>query len=71
MYNEELKKSVKDTIVSLAVKRSKDGLTHPFKPKSLTKLLRKQFDLFKTDLNLVLKELINEKFLPGKYATAF
>jgi hypothetical protein len=69
MYNEELKKSVKETIISLAVKRSKDGLSHKFMAKKLTELLRNQPDLPQTDLNLVLKELHNEKFLQGKYAT--
>ncbi|MFT5726706.1 MAG: hypothetical protein ACI8PB_000828 [Desulforhopalus sp.] len=66
MYNEELKKSVKEIIIGLAVKRSKNGHDHTFKPKALTKLLRKQLDLSLTDLNLVLKELHNEKFWQGE-----
>ena len=69
MYNEELKKSVKETIISLAVKRSKGSSDYTFMAKALTKLLRNQLDLPHTDLNLVLKELITEKFLQGKYAT--
>jgi len=56
MYNEELKTSVKETIISLAIKKYKRGPDCIFMAKSLTKFLLNELKLPQTDLNIVLKE---------------